>query len=408
MSLELRKILVPVAILALGALGVAAQLATRATPESRPPQLLVPMVRVVEVRPEVHRFTVHAQGTVVPRTESDLIPQVAGEVVWVSPALVSGGFFEADQLLMRIDPADFRSAHEGAKASLARARSEEARARKELERQQRLMEHGVASEARIDDALNQHRVAEAVVREARVRRDDALRNLARTEIRSSYAGRVRSKSVDVGQFVSRGAPVARLYAVDWAEVRLPIPDRELRYLDVPLTYRPRGEDAETGEAPEQSGPAVRLRAEFAGEEHEWQGRVVRTEGEIDPRSRMVTLVARVEDPYAAGADRRPPLAVGLFVQAEIAGIEVRDAFVLPRSALHRDAQLLVLGDDDRLELRAVEVLRMERERVVIGAGLVAGERVCLTPLPGAIDGMRVRTVQAGGQGTDAVPERARL
>ena len=370
----------------------------KAIPESRAPEVLAPLVRVVEAVPEVYSFTVRAQGTVVPRTESDLIPQVAGEVVWVSPSLVSGGFFEADEPLLRLDPADFRSALEGSRAALARAQSEEARARKELARQQRLKEQGVTSEARIDDASNQHRVAEAALREARVRRDDAQRDLARTEIRASYAGRVRSESVDVGQFVSRGAPVARLYAVDWAEVRLPVPDRELRYLDVPLSYRRRGEDVEVPSA--QRGPRVLLRAEFAGEQHEWLGRVVRTEGEIDPRSRMVTLVARVEDPYAAGADRRPPLAVGLFVQAEIAGVEVPEAFVLPRSALHGDERVLVLGDEDRLELRRVEVLRMERERVVIGGGLTAGERVCLTSLPGAIDGMRVRTARAGAEATE--------
>ncbi len=401
MNTATKKKLLPVGILGLGALGVVLQLATRDDPEPQVPEVLAPLVHVVTAKPEPFGFVVRAQGTVVPRTESDLIPQVAGEVVWVSPSLVSGGFFEQGEVLVRLDPADFRAAVESARAARARARSEEARAHKERDRQRRLQEQGVTSEARIDDAENAYRVAEATLREARVRLENAERDLARTEIHASYAGRVRSEAVDVGQFVSRGTPIAKLYAVDWAEVRLPVPDRELRYLDLPLTYRPRP-NGEPGGAPGEEGPAVKLSAEFAGRAHEWRGRIVRTEGEIDPKSRMVTLVARVEDPYAAGARaERPPLAVGLFVRAEIAGREVPDAFVLPRGALHEDRAVLVLDGEGTLQVRPVDVLRLERDQVVIGAGLEAGETVCVTPLPGAIDGMKVRVARdPAGAGTE--------
>ncbi len=399
-----KKKLLPIAILALGALGVMLQLATRETPEPEAPEVLAPLVHVVTAQPEPFRFVVRAQGTVVPRTESDLVPQVSGEVVWVSPAMVSGGFFEQGEALVRLDDADFRAAVEGARAAVARARSEEARARKQRDRQRSLKEAGVASEARIDDADNTFRAADAMLREARVRLENAERDLARTEIRASYAGRVRNEAVDVGQFVNRGTPIARLYAVDWAEVRLPVPDRELRFLDLPLHYRPLpngGADA----APASDGPAVRLSAEFAGRSHEWAGRVVRTEGEIDPKSRMITLVARVEDPYAAGDDGRPPLAVGLFVRAEISGREVPDAFVLPRGALHGDHEVLVLANGSTLEVRPVDVLRLERDEVVIGGGLEAGDTVCVTPLPGAIDGMQVRVAHDTPEAPD---ERAAL
>ncbi len=385
------KVLLPVAILCLGGLGVAAQLSLRATPEARAPEVLSPLVRVVTVRSEPYEFVVRTQGTVVPRTESELVPQLSGEIVWVAPSLVSGGFFEAGDPLLRIDPADSRSALEGARAAVARASSEEARARKERERQARLAEQGVTSQARIDDADNQHRITEAVLREARVRLADAKRDLARTEIHAPYAGRVRSETVDVGQFVNRGTPVARLYAVDWAEVRLPIPDRELRFLDLPLSYRPSPEGSADATS---SQPSVRLEAEFAGERHHWQGRIVRTEGEIDARSRMITLVARIEDPYGADGTR-PPLAVGLFVSAEIRGRRVPRAFLLPRAALRGDDRLLVLAQDERLEMRTVEVVRQERDRIVVGEGLQEGERVCVTPLPGAIDGMRVRVAEPG-------------
>ncbi|MDJ0867465.1 MAG: efflux RND transporter periplasmic adaptor subunit [Myxococcota bacterium] len=399
---------VPLALLSVGAAGVALLVATRPEPAVRPPETAAPLVRVVEVAPEPVRFVVHAQGTVMPRTESELVSQVAGEVVWVSPALVSGGFFETGDPLLRLDTADYEADLETARAEIARARSEHARARKELRRQRRLAAGSVASEARIDDAENAFQVAEAALRAAGSRLARAERDLDRTELRAPYAGRVRQERVDVGQFVSRGTSLATLYAIDYAEVRLPVPDRELRYVDIPIRYRgdaPLPDEIEGPPGPEAQVaplPAVRLRAEFAGREHVWQGRVVRTEGEIDSRTRMVNVVARVEDPYAHGADReRPPLAVGLFVTAEILGRELPAAVVLPRSALRESldgVHVLVVETADagaetaRLVSRPVEVLRTERERVVIGSGLAAGERVCVSALRGVVDGMQVRVV----------------
>ena len=392
------KLWLPLAILLLGGLGVALMLTTRPQVEARPPEISAPLVRVVAVTPRDVRFVVHAQGTVVPRTESDLVPQVSGVVTWVSPSLASGGFFEAGDALVRIERADYEAAYESARAAVARARSEHARARKERERQRLLAESSVASQARIDDAENAFSVSAAELRDTRASRERAERDLARTEMSAPYAGRVRSESIDVGQFVNRGAPIAKLYAVDFAEVRLPIPDRELAYLDLPLTYRRTPGEADGGPP---SGPEVSLRAEFAGRKHVWSGRIVRTEGEIDPKSRMVNAVARVEDPYGADAvGGRPPLAVGLFVEAEIHGNRVEGVFALPRTALRDGGRVLVVDDQDRLRFRKVEVLRVERERVVIGAGLVPGERVCISPLVGVVDGMLVRVLEAKAARSD--------
>jgi RND family efflux transporter MFP subunit len=383
-SKRVKRWVVPLAILGVGVVGVLLLLASRPRVEPDPPAVVAPLVRVVPVAPGDFRFLVRAQGTVVPRTESELVPQVSGEVVWISPSLVSGGSFEAGEPLLRIERADYEVELESARATEARTASELARARKELERQRKLAARSVASQSRIDDAENAFRVAEAARREARARVERASRDLARTELTAAYQGRVREERVDVGQFVSRGSPVATLYAVDWAEVRLPLPDRELAFLDLPLGRRAATEDAEL--------PEVRLRAEFAGEQHVWTGRIVRTEGEIDPQSRMVNAVARVEDPYGRNGGRAP-LAVGLFVEAEILGRRVENAVVLPRSAL-RDGERVLVVDDGRLRFRKVEVLRIDQEQVLIASGLSAGESICVSPLPGAVDGMSVRIVDA--------------
>ena len=269
-------------------------MATRPRVEPAPPNVEAPLVRVVRVEPRLVQFTVRAHGTVAPRTESELVPQVAGEVVWVSPALVSGGFFEADEPLVRIDRRDYEADLESARAGAARAESEYRRAAKEHERQRQLADRSVASESRIDDAENAYRAARAARREAQARLERAERDLERTELRAPYAGRVRAERVDVGQFVSRGVAIATLYAVDYAEVRLPIPDRELAYVDLPLAYRSQAASEAGTETAAENSPSVRLHAEFAGRERVWTGRIVRTEGEIDPKSRMVHAVARVE------------------------------------------------------------------------------------------------------------------
>jgi len=390
------KGLLPLAIIAAAALAVVIVIATQPEVEAGPARVNAPLVSVIEVQPRDLQFSVQTQGTVVPRAESDLVPQVSGEVIWISPRLVSGGFFEEGDPLLRIDPSDHRVELEAARAVVARIKSEFTRAKTEIERQRSLAEQGVASQARIDDAEMAFQVAEAELREQTAKLARAKRDLDRTEIRAPYQGRVRFEKVDVGQFVSRGASIATVYATDFAEVRLPLSDRDLFYLDIPFDLS--GERVASDGDPQetQSGPEVELRAEFAGVPRTWIGHIVRTEGEIDTKSRMMHLVARVEDPYGQkGTTGSAPLAVGLFVEAKIQGRNVEGVFVLPRTALRTDTGsdlVYVVDAGDRLRFKSVDVLRANRDDVVIGGGLRPGDRVCVSPLAAAVDGMVVRII----------------
>jgi len=393
---ERLKILLPIAVIGVGALGGLALFLTRPAVSRQTPEVPRPLVRVLEVELRDVQLTVRTHGTVAPRTESDLVPEVSGPVVWVSPVLVSGGSFEKGEPLLRVDPLDYEVGAERASAALERARSDHRRASRELARQRGLEKRKVASAAELDSAINNERVANAALREATASLRKAERDLERTEMRAPYAGRVREEKVDVGQFVNRGSSIGRIYAVDYAEVRLPIPDSQLAFIDLPLALR--------HDAPPDDAPRVTLRARFAGAEQEWEGRVVRTEGEIDPRSRMVHAVARIADPYGAGPDgNRAPLAVGLFVEAEIQGHLARGASVLPRSALRDGDQVWVVDAEDRLRFRDVDVLRAHGSEVVIRDGLRQGERVCISPIQTVVDGMQVRAV-----GPAAAPKEQRL
>ena len=340
---------------------------------------VAPLVRVLDVAPGPHRFHVRTHGTVVPHTESELVTEVSGRVVWTSPALAAGGFFEAGERLLEIDRRDYTNALARARAQVARAESEFELATIELERRRTLADREIASPSALDEARNAERVARASLTEARAAQERAELDLTRTRILAPYAGRSRQKHVNEGQFVQRGTPAARVYAVDFAEVRLPVRDADLAFLDLSI---------DGGDQPVE--PRVTLRADFAGRPREWRGRVVRNEGTIDPASRMLHLVARVEDPYARASDRAP-LPVGLFVEAEIRGRTVEDVLVVPRAAVHED-RIWLVDAAGRLRVRRAELLRHEGRTAVLRVRVATGERLCLSSLARAVDGMPVRPV----------------
>ena len=389
------KIVLPVGLVSLAALLAAGMAALKPDVETRVAAPKPPLVRVAEVTLADVPLTVRSQGTVRPRTESQLVPEVSGRVIHVSPSFAEGAFFEKGQVLFKVDPHDSRQAVVRARGEVARTKLQLAREEAEAEAAREEWSDLGRGEAATALTLREPQLedARAAVASAEASLTTAERNLERTQIRAPYSGRVRRKSVDVGQFVTIGAPVATIYAVDYAEARLPLPDDELAFVELPLHYR--------GETGRQKGPRVTLKADFAGRTFEWTGEIVRTEGEIDPDSRMVNAVVQIKDPYGRGDDpNRPPLAVGLYVEAEIEGITAKGVAVLPRSALRGRGQVLVVTPEDRLEFRDVDLLRTTREEIYVRGGLEAGERVCLSPLEAVTDGMQVRTraseSEAGG------------
>ncbi len=382
------RVLTPVAILAAGlaasALLFAGRPAARTTP-SVPP---LPPVRVMAPVTESVRLVVRSQGTVVPRTETDLVAEVPGRVLRIAPALEPGAFFRAGDLLAELDRRDFELAVGRARAALERALAERDFARATLERRISLASEGIASEALLDEARRAARVAAARRIEAAAELERAERDLERTRVIAPYDGRVRSSSIDVGQFVRVGSVLARIYAVDYAEVRLPLPDEELAHLDLPLA----GVDVGATATATATGIEVLLRARFAGREHTWRGRVVRTEAEIDPRTRMVHVVARVANPYAGALEGRPPLAAGLFVEAEILGSRVENAMRVPRATLDGESTLWVVDEQDRLRRRDVTLLRVDAETAWFAASLAPGERLSISRPADRREGMLVRPV----------------
>ncbi len=379
----------PILVLAMGGWTAKTLIDSYEPPQPEPIVVEPPLVRVIPAERTNLTLQVRAEGTVAPRTESQLVPEISGRVVEVSPSLAAGGFFEEGDVLLRIETRVYELAITRAEATI-----EQARLRLTTERQEaevaRLEWESLGTGEPSPLLFREPQIAEvqASLAAAEATLEQARYDLDRTVLRAPFSGRVRSKQVDVGQFVQRGTSLATLYSVDLAEVRLPIPNSELEYCRLPLAYR----DGSS----EVAGPKVKLTARFAGEDHTWHGRIVRTEGEIDPRTRMVNAIAQVRDPYARGENsRRPPLAVGMFVQAEIEGIRVRDVIRAPRTALREGNVIFVVDRRGRLRFREVVPLRAERDVVLIKEGLEEGELICLSPMEAAVNGMTVRTTTEG-------------
>lgn len=382
------SILVPLLVVAAG-FGIGELLASlRTEAERSAPEALPPLVAVARPHKGTVTFTVRAHGEVTPRTELELVAEVSGRVLWTAPTLVDGGFFEEGEPLVGFDERDFELALARADLELARARrrlAEEEAAAEQARREWERLGRGEGSAL----ALREPQLAEvrAEVGAAQAELELRRRDLDRTQLRAPFACIVHAAAVETGQYATRGQVLARLWAIDYAEVRLPLPDEGLAFLDL---ARERSERGAGAFAPELAIP-VTLRAQLAGQEHTWQGTVVRTESSLDPRTRMLVAVARVEDPYGLRRSAQgPPLAVGSFVAAELEGRSLEDALTLPREALRGADRVWVIDGEDRLRFRTVEVLRAGTGGLVIGAGLEEDERVVVTPLELATDGQRVR------------------
>ena len=270
---------------------------------------------------------------------------------------------------MRIDPTNYAVAVDQAKALLVQRQIE-------FDGASKLRSQGYRAESELASAAAALATAKAEV----VR---AERNLERTYIRVPYEGMVKTKEADLGQFVNAGSRLGLVFATDFAEVRLPLTDQDLAFVDLPSA----GEITESGVA---AGPHVKLTAVQKGQIATWDAQIVRSEGIVDELSRVTYAVARVDDPYRlhqAGVS----LPIGTFVGASISGTTVANVIRVPRSTIRGANELIFVDDDNRLEIRPVELIRTDAEHGYIGGGAVAGERIVLSAMEAPSNGMLVRS-----------------
>ena len=331
-------------------------------------------------------LVVNSQGTVKPRTETALVAEVSGKIVSVSADFVAGGFFREGEVLLQIDPSDYRAGLKRAEAALAsreaKLADETARSEQALKDWRNMGKKGQPSDLglrkpQMADARANVSAAEADVEKAR-------RDLERTQITVPYDGLVRLKGVDIGQYVTPGTRLGITFAIDTAEVRLPLTSTDLKYLELPTGTETRNQN--------RSFLPVTLSTQSAGITDEWQAQIIRTEGVVDETSRVVYAVAQVIDPYGVlGQSHQKELKIGTFVNAAIQGLPADNVVVLPRYVLQSNNTIIVINDNDELEILPVTVLRSEPKKVYISSGIKAGTRVITTTLDVPVPGTRLTT-----------------
>lgn len=378
-------------IFLIGAAVMALLVANKPRNHEKPEEIAPPSVFVQTVKSAPVRLKVHATGEVRPVNEIELTAQVSGKIVKASKAFRNGGAFDKGELLVKIEDSDYRFAVTRAEARVAQ--TAEALNREQAESALALKDWtdlGNPANAASPLTLRKPQLAQAKAdHDAAVADlDIAKLNLARTSVRAPFTGRVRTRSVGEGQYINVGSQLASVFSTEAAEVRLPLTDANFGRLALPLAYT---------ETAAHSGPDVTLSAMVGGTERHWRGRIVRTDGAIDPGTRQISVFAHVDDPYGAGADNGAPLAVGLFVDAEIVGEELPSAIVAPRIAVHGENTAYVVDADNVVHERTLTIADSGNDDVIVTAGLSDGERIVVSPLRGARDGDKVTPIDKAEQ-----------
>lgn len=390
MKRKVKRALLITGIFAVAVLGAVGLSNMKPPPETRNIADVDPLVEVLPLVASDIQFTIDSQGTVRPRTETILSAEISGAIVSISPKFIAGGVFRKGEELLRIDPTNYDVAVDRAVASLKQRQIE-------FDGAEKLRSQGYRAESEYASAAAALAAAEADL-------VNAQRNLDRTRISLPYDGMVRAKEADLGQYVNPGTRLAVTFATDYAEVRLPLTDQDLGFVDLPTA-------ADISRSGSFDGPLVTLSATQKGKTQSWSARIVRSEGVVDEKNRVTYAVARVEDPYqlADNAGAVAALPMGTFVAASIVGAKVENVISVPRSALRTNNQLMFIDADNRIRMGYVDVIRADANNAYLRDTAMLGDRISVTVLEAPISGMKVRTSddRPDDSGTDEAAQLAK-
>jgi len=360
---------------------------TRKAPAKVEKKVIAPLVKVQPVHQQDIQMVVQGYGTVQPKIQAEVVPQVSGKVVAINPDFKNGGFVGAGETLITIDPRDYELVVQGAEAEVARAEVELEleKAEAEVSRQEwEQLNPGKEPPSPLVVREPQIRQAQTRLEAAKAQLATAELNLERTRVSLPFDGRVISETVDLGQYVTAGQSIGKIYSIEAVEIEVPLEDWELAWFDVPTSSV-----SINGNSSSKIGAKVEVRSEFAGGNHTWQGYVVRTTGEIDKTSRLVSVVVEVAEPFK-GANGRPPLVPGIFVELLIKGKTLNNAISIPRDAIHEGNKVWIF-ENGRLHIQPLEIVRADQDFIYTSSGLEDGAMIVLSSLDIVTEGMKVRT-----------------
>ena len=352
-------------------------------PAKKPVEIKAPLVEVQNLAKQQVTFSIQSQGSIVPRTQTNLISEVSGQVIEVSDKFKVGGFFRRGEELLAIDDINYQVALVQAQSRLgtAQANLTEEKARGEQAQEEWLLS-GKSLESAPVMALRkpQLKKAQAELKAAKADLKQARVKLSRTKIVAPYDAMLKEKQVDIGQYVSVGSMLATTFAVDYAEARLPIKQRDVAFLELPKINQHN-----------DKGSAVDLSLNVGGQTSHWSSSLARYEGVIDSASRVHYVVAQINDPYAILSNQsQQELRIGSFVNAQITGKTVDNVMVIPRSALHGADTLYMVDSENKLHIEKVTILRSDEQSIYSQDEFNSDLRLVTTQLETPVVGMTLR------------------
>ncbi len=372
-----KQLVVFIAIVLLAVAGARGMLQLKKAPEQKHHERPIPSVAVQTVSKQPVTLEINTQGTVQPLRRIQLVSEVSGRVLWVSEQFVSGNLVSANTELLRIDPTDYEVIVAEAQSALLSARLDYS-----------------DKKARYQNESLSVQQSQAQLQTAEKRLAQAKQDLANTSLKAPFPAIVINRSADLGQFVTAGTPVMELLSTDIAELRLPIKPKDISL----LSQQPFGMAANINNA-------VILRAALGTEQREWQAQLSRIEGQVDNKTRVYYAVVTVKDPYALETDERAALPIGTYVNASIAARPIEGAVILPDKALQNDDSVFIIGPDNTLIKRPVNVVHIASEQAVINDGLNDGDQVVTTPLAQMFEGMQVTIAIPADNNTDIAEQQ---
>ncbi len=392
------KVVIPIAVILLGV-----QLMLVIINKKQPPRAAgsiqkekVKLVRVKQFKPKEHQVIVKAQATTKPTMELSVASQVKGEVIWVSPALVEGGWVKKGQLLFRINPIDYQLLVQQSESGLAKSQYEldlitakQKAAESGIKIYQQMkkekdsldVNRDISSLARYEPQIAN---ARAVLKSSRASLKQAQLNLKRTNVYAPFSGYVRSVTLATGQIVSSGQTVAAMFKDKPVILSVSLPASELRWISV----------QQNQESKREKGSKVLISKQIGGLTHQWKGVVKRQLQEIDSLGRLITVVVEVDQPVS---NHHFALPMGMLVDVAIQGKLIKNVYGIPAESLRKSSTVWVMmPENDRLEIRPVTVIRKNENVIFISKGMSARDQIVLSHIPSAVQGMKLAKAEKPG------------
>lgn len=349
------------------------------------------LVDVVTTEKGTYAPTIVATGTVQPVEDVILSPLVPGQIVRRDPAFTPGGFVQKGEILLQIDPSDYRNTLELRKSELLQSetalatemgRQQIAEQDLELINNDSLFGDNPLSDNETQLVLRQPQLnaVKANIEAARASMNQAQLNLDRTTIRAPFDAHILSQNVTVGSQVSQGDDLGRIVGTDNYWVLATVPVSRLQWLKFP-------------ESEGKKGSMVRIENPTAWPSGMYrEGYLDRQIGALDNQTRLARVLVRVDDPLATSDQLQgaPKLMIGTFVEVNIQADSISNVVRMDRD-LVRSNQTAWVMKDNLLEIRELDIILTDNQYAYIKSGLEDGDKVVSTNLSTVTNGVELRT-----------------